>query len=535
MKNFLTVLSLSNLCFLSVWHSVIFPPFNGYHLESPPTAVNALALMIDVLAFAGILWGSFLAARRHGNKRLGMAAKWVFLFLVVAVLNNAIAEIYGAISMQALNARIGRGPALVVLIVFILLSAFVLVRWSKQVFRVAQVFVLIISPFILLTFFRGVVMLSEGRVQPVVKAAEKTDPETTSPPKNRVVWIVFDEFELRSAFTSRPSTLQLPELDRFAKESFFASNAYPPAGATIRSFPALITGDLVADAEERSFDTLKVRFAGSDTFTDWRDHPTIFSRLKKEGARSALVGWYHPYCRLFGADLDLCSARVHLPDTLPDRHLPGLLPSMRDYFWRFGLILPGIRQFLPKFKDFPPAVSYDENHIEVVREIRVAAERVVAEPEYSLVFIHFPAPHTPFYYDRRTKEFNLGSKSNYFDNLALIDDVFGSLREKMESSDTWDSSTVIVSSDHWWRSQDWQAEGRWTGEEEAVAAGQIDFRIPFIVKPAHAQGRQVVYDPAFNTVLTGEMVLAISRGEIATSDDIARWIDRNRSVGKTDY
>jgi hypothetical protein len=533
MKNFLTVLSLSNLCFLSVWHAVIFPPFNGYHLSSPPAGVNVLALMADVLVLTGVIWAAFLIARAFNNSFLQASGRWVFLFLVVAVLNNIITEIFGAVSFRAIGSLVGRFAALSLMAVAIGSAIFILFRWRMRVFKLAQVFVLIMSPFILLTFSRAATRLIAGPFV-IAKYEPSEAPATPDANAKRVVWIVFDEFEFRSAFPSRPASLRLPELDRLAKESFFAANAYPPAGATVRSLPALITGKIVADAREETPDTLQIRFSDSDRFVDWKKEPNIFSRIAESGGRSALVGWYHPYCRTIQNNLASCYDRVHLPDSLPDRHVGDLPGSMRDYFWRFGLIIPLVRDLLPKFKDFPPNENFDTNHIQVIADLRSRASEIVADRAFSFVFIHFPAPHPPFYCDRLTRKFNPQVKTNYFDNLALIDEIFGELRRKMEDAAVWNDTTVIVSADHWWRNRAWHEEGVWTGEEAAVAAENPDFRIPFIVKPAKGSSR-TVYGPEFNTVLTGDLVMAISRGEVSTAGEIAAWIDDHRTIGKGDY
>jgi len=169
--------------------------------------------------------------------------------------------------------------------------------------------VLLASPLILLTFFQSAVLAVRYEMKAAEVASAVTEDVTEQPIVNsgpRIVWIIFDEFDYRAAFPSRPSDLTLPEIDRLANESFFATNAHSPSGWTLKSLPALLTGKLVADAKEKSFDELDIRFADSDKFVDWKSQPNIFSALNDGSGRSAIAGWYHPYCRLFTDEVQQC-------------------------------------------------------------------------------------------------------------------------------------------------------------------------------------------------------------------------------------
>src|SRR5207247_2928813 len=62
----------------------------------------------------------------------------------------------------------------------------------------------------------------------------------TQLPRTRTVWLVFDELDQQNGFSKRPTTIDLPEFDRFRSGAFFAENAYPPARNTKQSLPSLI-------------------------------------------------------------------------------------------------------------------------------------------------------------------------------------------------------------------------------------------------------------------------------------------------------
>ena len=86
--------------------------------------------------------------------------------------------------------------------------------------------------------------------------------------------------------------------------------------------------------------------------------------------------------------------------------------------------------------------------------------------EYSLglTFVHYRSTST---IHLRSKQgvLDITTAHEYLDNLALADRILGELRQAMEQAGTWDSTTILISSDHWWRTDYWQAvklENFWT-------------------------------------------------------------------------
>ncbi len=152
------------------------------------------------------------------------------------------------------------------------------------------------------------------------------------------------------------------------------------------------------------------------------------------------------------------------------------------------------------------------------------ARRVVANPQLDLIVVHWNVPHPPSIYDRSTQRLRDSlinvTDTSYADNLVLTDHTLGLIRRDLEASGRWDSTILIVSSDHWLRKSLWRYEG------------DVDHRIPFMLKLA-GQKKGVTYEESFNTVLTGDLVLAILRGEITSADGVVTWLDRNRSVSES--
>src|SRR5207249_971555 len=168
--------------------------------------------------------------------------------------------------------------------------------------------VFILFPLSFFTFGKVALLLAGAQPLPQHSPASIPRPPAMSAGiQPHIVWIIFDEIDQRIAFSERPGGLQLPELDRIRAESLYATNAFPPGGATYLSLPALFTGLPITEAVPSSPSELSLTLASTNTVVGWSKLPTIFSRARALGVNTALVGWYHPYDRLFGASLNYCS------------------------------------------------------------------------------------------------------------------------------------------------------------------------------------------------------------------------------------
>jgi hypothetical protein len=487
--------------------------------------------MLDVLLLATLFWASYVFARSRRQERLLAVARWVFLFVVFSALDGARRQFYGRLTAPAFIAVVGKTAFIAILIGVFFLIVFTLARHSRRVISVAQAVVLILSPFALMTFSQAVWSLVKNR--PAVAAAKNksaADAGKNIRPATRVLWVIFDELDYQAAFAARPPSVELPELDRLRDESVVATNAYPPAKWTLLSIPALVTGRLVAEAHPSSCNELMIKFDGASEPVGWSTQPNVFSRTREIGGGAAVVGWYHPYCRVIGGDLTRCSftAVANEMDTRGQR----VSRSMLEYFRMVGAAAQVIRHVLPKSMQSDKRWEFD--YVEGLKRIARESAAAATDSALSLVLIHFPAPHFPYLYDRRKNDFTFDGGCNYFDNLELVDRTFGDLRRSMERAGLWDDTVVLVSSDHWWRTDIWPKNQSWTKEEQAVMSKGADYHVPFILK-LKRQRDSVIYQPSFNTVLSQDLLLAALRGELSAPPDVTAWLDRHRSIEKSPY
>ncbi len=142
-----------------------------------------------------------------------------------------------------------------------------------------------------------------GRQQ--IQAAWSGRPQ---PPRDhaRVVWVLFDELSYDQVFEHRAHDLMLPNFDALRNESTLYTNMQPVGLKTVKVVPSLLSGATVDDYRYAFKNTLQVHFEGVHGWHALDGNGTIFHDAQRAGWRTAAVGWYNPYCTIYGDALDSC-------------------------------------------------------------------------------------------------------------------------------------------------------------------------------------------------------------------------------------
>jgi hypothetical protein len=520
-------LSFANLCYLRVWSELLsYTPAQTYEMRLPPQPHDYVALSLNV-----VLWGTVLgilaaklplaraatprdapanpAVQTYRAPLLRQAAQWLFLLSLLVPLNALRAVLAGRLPIGqqylkgGLYAALGPAGLSVLAVAAGAAGLFALHRRREQITRTACAALLILVPLVPLNIVQAGWKAAHDDSLGFGDLPLAARLQAASTPPRRVVWVIFDEWDQRLSFDDRPANLALPEIDRFRGASFAAQNAYPPGPTTLESMPALIAGRVVEKAEPAGPAELRLTLRGVPTPVDWRRASNVFDDARDLGLDTALVGVYHPYCRVLAHSLSACWW-TDMPrpinsngDTLGEA-MRGQTRSLFET-WRlsvFGQSLSTAR----KAREFPQALE------------RAAA--AAADASYGLVLAHLLTPHFPHAWDRRTATFTLGNAPlrGYYDSLALTDRALGRLRRAMEHAGVWESTTVLLSSDH-------------SMKHAALLDGKADLRVPFLLKFA-GQSEAGVYEPVFNTVLTRELLVDVLRGNVASARQAAEWLDR---------
>lgn len=503
-RDLLVSLSIANLMFLKLWLKIL-PYDPGSNFFKPFSPLNTyLAAMLNV-----VLWGGLLFLLVRVSRKRAALFPWIVLAVFLATsltvcYGVGVAFISYAKFVFLFGAHGARGFSVFCWFAGVLL-VLLLVRHRQRLARCYAVLPLIFAPYLLVTF--GQSCLALWRLEP----AAQFHPHAVTPPRalqnplgTRVVWIIFDETDYRLCFGNRPSFLALPEFDRFRSTALFATRAYSPNDNTQTSLPSLLTGIPLERTVPVGARRLDLVHAGTRARSDFGGADSIFRQVKARGGSTALLGWFIPYGRTM-RDLDLCRDYPRYNFYTSDRFSDVFLRQQREVV---------DMRFIP----FNNTLLAD-NQMQIVTRMRADVSSVVKENDASFMFLHYSLPHSPNIYDRHTGRlgFNRNKGTGYFDNVALADRCLGELRKSMEDKGVWDSSLVVISSDHHWRTNTYD--------------GRLDKQhVPFMVKFPH-QARTLTFTGKFNTILTKEMILNVLDKKIESPEEAEKWLDRSMVEG----
>src|SRR5205085_8296330 len=93
----------------------------------------------------------------------------------------------------------------------------------------------------------------------------------------------------------------------------------------------------------------------------------------------------------------------------------------------------------------------------------------------------------------------------YAGNLRLVDRTLGDVRKALEKAGMWDTSTILLTSDHPVRTL---APFATPGQNPALRGLKQHNQVPYLLKMA-GEMQGLVYDSAINTVVTKDLLLAV--------------------------
>jgi sulfatase-like protein len=501
-------LSLANLCYARVWSELLtYTPSDAFLMKAAPTPAHYVAAVLNTTLLAAIFRLAVYLSRRDASGRALRCGQWLLPLPLLGVLHAIGSVVSGHWDLAFRYVRtpvvgmVGRQGLLWVGWALILPAALLTLVWGHRVVRCLSVVLLILSPLVPATFVQAAWKCLRYDPTPFADSPAASPSAHVSKPAARVVWIVFDEWDQRLTFDERPAGVKLPELDRFRSEAFYATNAYPPSDRTLLSIPSLTTGKVVIDAKPESSRDALLRFSGETHARSWSGQPNIFSLGRQLGLDTTIVGWYLPYCRALSADLTAC-------------YWWGMSTQYNSLGTGFLAILTNQARSLWETVQFSVLGQSRavEHHVETYRAMLARACDVVADARPGLAFIHFPVPHSPHFYDRATQDFTLGNSPirGYPGSLEVVDLTLARLREAMERAGTWETTTVLLTSDHWYRNS-------------LALDGKLDRRVPFLMKPAGTR-EGLTYGRPFNTVVAHDLLAVVLRDQVSDARDVARFL-----------
>lgn len=489
-------LSLANLLFFRRWAELftVTQP-KAYYLKLTLSDFSGTAL---ALAFVAAV---FFAGARLRVFRWGRPLVMTAFAMALVLLANHVG-IRKRPGLLGVALAWGENPSLAVLLTLgTTIGAFVFVRWQTRIRTLAVSGLLLIFPFALFnvaklgwyaatTDFRQF----EDRAPPLASVGDGG-----SGP--RVVVLLFDALGRALAFDSRPATVAMPAFDRLRAGSVDAINVFRAGEHTREAVPGFLSG--VHPDRGDAVGPNELRLVLSDgRSVSWASLPNAFRAAREAGGVATVAGWYHPYCRIFASDLDGCSM---VPASTCGGQVEWSVPAA----------------FFSSLRAMSPFTVYRDRHARGYRAVMLEAATAVSKRGKGLTFVHLPVPHYPAIYDASSGEltaFNF-RLTGYEDQLQLADRALAELRAAMEAAGTWESSTVLVTSDH-------------PSGGATRLHGLVDDEVPFLVKLPGQSSRIELAQPI--SAATGYPLLrALLEGEITTPADAVTWLENNALPPRT--
>jgi hypothetical protein len=351
---------------------------------------------------------------------------------------------------------------------------------------------------------------------PVVEAVAR---QANIAPHGRVLWIVLDELGYRQLYESRLPDLELPAFDRVRGESTVFTDVQPAGFDTDIVLPALMTGDAVNRIRSTADGRLVIHDARGWRLFD--EHDTVFSDANALGYRSAVVGWFNPYCRILATMLDSCLWVNHsaIEGFGSNR---GIALSLLHPVAVFASRLP---RFFGFNKKTLPLDRQEEGqrHIEEFMELNKAADAALSDSRNNFLLVHMPIPHPEGIWERRTGQFAI-DLSSYVDNLALADAYLGHVRDLLEANGQWDGTTVVIMGDHALRTAIWKDLPSWSGDDQLASDGdKFDQRPAYLIKLPY-QHTPAIVQAAFPAVRTRALLDELLEGGITSPAQLKQWV-----------
>ena len=319
-------------------------------------------------------------------------------------------------------------------------------------------------------------------------------------PGNPVVWIVFDEWDYDLTFRRRDGVV-FPEVERLRKQSVFLENVRAAGKSTLMAMPGLLLGQIVK--EYRPATASGARFVTVGATESFPGPRTIFDSARQFGYRSGIVGWYHPYCRIFADVVDTC--------VWDDLRLSFLRPQGSLGERTAASLRESIElENLP----FAGPSNATLRHFSTVRMMVEQGSLAASHSGRSFSFLHLPVPHAPFFrLDAGGRLVPLPTRDESYDaGLEALDRALGSVRRAMEQSGVWDEALVVVTSDHPYRHQ--------------FEGGYGNGHVPMMIKFPH-QTAPVTYSHPFQAVETKSLIEDFMQGTVASPERAVAWLERS--------
>jgi hypothetical protein len=306
---------------------------------------------------------------------------------------------------------------------------------------------IVLAPVLLVTVVT--LLRAMGGVTPGVLAGAEAPVQPG--PTGHILILVFDELSMARVYRGTEIVPELAHLARLGATSRHYLNATSPGGMTLESLSGYVALRRFSDLAIDGDDLVETTPGDAGTPVVLAHAGSLFGRARTAGYRTELFGTYLPYCRLLGHQLDRCEDfSFYNTSSVNERFSPLDAVSTNLIF------LP--RQFPT---GYAKGVAFAHHQRRLTDRLEsLASSDLPSRP--TLRFVHFSVPHSPFVFSggrfAPPSDPLADSEEAYRQQLLYVDRMLGRLLQRLDATGAALSTTVVVTSDHEWRTYSRRAQ-----------------------------------------------------------------------------
>ena len=315
--------------------------------------------------------------------------------------------------------------------------------WTKQAKRLVCGIYTLVSPMLIFLLVCPLTYITYDKNNPPLPhALVRAESIACGFATGNIYIFILDEWSYDRTFADNEMLQKLGHLNHLLEVSTFYQEAYSPGATTLTSIPRFLFQNDTA--------FLQLDYDGVKNFINsGKPHkgPSIFSNVPL-GWFTAVVGFWHDYPKLLGHEVDY-AARVHNE-------------AARRTYWKEVMYLLRTQcawlhwfHINVRLEDDHPSALWIYSQQEIPRQAKWIIRKVKAP---TFAFFHYCMPHYPYVWDENGLKQEavenytyVESLEGYQNNLLYMDKTIADIVFTLKAAQKFDSSLLIITSDHSWR------------------------------------------------------------------------------------
>ena len=428
-------LSLSNLILTNYWLKLgLFSSEIRYYFYELPSLEIILGLVLFLIFFILFYLVSYLLKKYKFDISDKIFKLILFLFVIDILRRNS----------QILSLEFFYKNIVISFFIFTIISL-VYFKFFNKINKLIFYFFIIFSPFILVVLiniinFTFILNWENNKFLIKEKSYENK--------KNKIILIIFDELDYR---VLKENTYN--SFDDILSKSHIYNASIPSGEATLTIIPSIITGKfLPVDTNNFNFSNNEITYKIEEKKFKLSKQNHIFNVLNNRQYKTGIIGTYHRYCNIFYRDINQCHE-------LNDEQFSIKNIGLKKYLI-YSLI--DIFPANTKLKIFNGINSSNFNKVDVPNlRIKNIENYLKYFPELltknDFIFLHVALPHAPWIYSNGKIDiykYDQFGQDGYYENMVYTDIFLSKILDSLKKLDLFDSSFILLASDHGWRTGD---------------------------------------------------------------------------------